>query len=124
MTLTRLYKYGVPSYILSFGDSLGDNLLLTVLAKELYDRGFKNIWVKCNHHLLFQNNRHIKAILPFDALLSTFVLGVFGVKLAFPRYTEYQKEADQDSIPEKHIILKMADSVNLKGQISCKPVYS
>jgi hypothetical protein len=122
-TLYKLYKYGVPSYILSFGDSLGDNLLLTVLARELHRRGFKNVWIKCNHADLFLNNPFVKLVLPYQTLLSTTVLRVFGVKFAYPRYTSYQADKDQDVIPEKHIVLKMADSLSIKGDIEIKPVF-
>jgi ADP-heptose:LPS heptosyltransferase len=106
---------------LSFGDSLGDNLLLTTLAKGLYHQGHKNIWVKCDHAFLFQNNPHVKLLLPFNALLSTHLLRLFKVKMINPAYTEYDEKTDRDLIPEKHIILKMADLVGLKGSIANKP---
>ena len=122
-TLKKIYKYGIPSHILSFGDSLGDNLLLTVLAKELKVRGHKNVWIKCDHNFLFDNNPDIKLVLPYKTLLSTPVLKFFNVKIAFPRYTTYQPDIDRDIIPEKHILLKMADSLNLKGSIINKPYF-
>jgi hypothetical protein len=122
-TLKRFYKYGIPSHILSFGDSLGDNLLLSVLARELNVRGHKNVWIKCDHDFLFENNPDIKLVLPYKTLLSTPILKLFNVKTVFPRYTVYQEETDRDIIPEKHIILKMADSVSLKGSIINKPYF-
>jgi hypothetical protein len=123
-TIKKIRQYGIPSYILSFGDSLGDNLLLTTLAKGLYDQGYRNIWIKCNHPRLFDHNPFVKLILPFDTLLSTGLLKLFNVRLCFPRYTFYQENRDQDVIPEKHIILKMADSIGLKGPIANKPIFN
>ncbi|MHB8206943.1 glycosyltransferase family 9 protein [Mucilaginibacter sp.] len=116
------YKYGVPSHILYFGDSLGDNLLLTTLIKALSDRRGRNIWVKCNHPELFVNNAEIKAVIPLQALLSTSLLRLFRVKVFHPVYTVYQEEQDRDMIPEKHIVLKMADCVQIKGEIENKPI--
>jgi hypothetical protein len=122
-TLKKIIKYGIPSHILSFGDSLGDNLLLTTLAHELNVRGYKNIWIKCDHSFLFKNNPDVKLVLPYKTLLSTPILKFFNVKTIFPRYTVYHKDTDRDAIPEKHIILKMADSLNLKGSITNKPYF-
>jgi hypothetical protein len=123
-TLHRFLKHGVPSYILSFGESLGDNLLLTVLAKELFDRGHQNIWIKCDHKTLFELNPYIKLILPYKAVLSGTVLKIFNVKTVSPHYTVYHPEKDGDEIPEKHILLKMADDLGIKGTIHSKPVFN
>ncbi len=62
-------------------------------------------------------------VLPFDALLSTSLLKIFGVRFCSPRYTMYREDIDQDVIPEKHIVLKMADSIGLKGRVKNKPVF-
>jgi hypothetical protein len=121
-TLKKIVKFGRPSYLLVFGDSLGDNLLLTTLARGLYERGHKNIWIKCNHTELFENNPHIKLVMPFNTLLSGTVLNALKIKIAYPRYTTYNQVTDRDDIPEKHIVLKMADAVKLKGSIVNKPV--
>jgi ADP-heptose:LPS heptosyltransferase len=121
-TLGRFYKYGKPSHILYFGESLGDNLLLTTLASALSRRGAKNIWIKCDRPELFVNNADIKAVVPLQALLSTPLLGLFGVKVVHPVYTAYREELDSDIIPDKHIILKMADCLHIRGEIDNKPV--
>ncbi len=123
-TLGKILKYGAPSHIIAFGESLGDNMLLTVLTAELYERGFKNIWVKSDKALLFEHNPHIKLVLPFNTLLSGLVLKLFGTKTVYPKYTVYNKETDSDQIPEKHIILKMADDLQLQGNIKTRPVLN
>ncbi|TSJ35968.1 glycosyltransferase family 9 protein [Mucilaginibacter corticis] len=115
-------KNGVPSHILYFGDSLGDNLLLTTLSKALYERGYQNIWIKCDHPDLFKNNPVVKLVIPFNTLLSSYLLKLGNVKLVRPAYTTYQPEEDRDLIPEKHILLKMADWLDIKGTIENKPV--
>ena len=124
--LSTLYKFGkcgIPSHILLFGESLGDNLLLGILAKELHKRGYKNIWIKCDCPYLYTNNPYIQSIIPFDTLLSTHLLNLFRVKTINPIYTEYQEAIDQNLIPEKHIILKMADVVGIKGELVNKPPF-
>lgn len=123
-TLVRIFKYGIPSHIIAFGDALGDNLLLTVLTRELYDRGFKNVWIKSDRSELFEHNPHIKLILPFNTLLSGTMLKMCRTKIVYPKYTVYHKETDMDEMPEKHIVLKMADYLQLHGRIQVKPVLS
>ena len=113
--------HGAPSFIICFGDSLGDNLLITTLCESLSQRGYGKVWVKCNHRFLFENNPNVSLVIPFNTLLSSLVLNFFKVKLVYPTYTSYSAEADADIIPEKHIILKMADALNLKGEINNRP---
>jgi ADP-heptose:LPS heptosyltransferase len=122
-TLKKIYRYGAPSYILSFGDSLGDNLLLTILARELIIRGHKNVWIKCDHDSLFKNNPDIKLCMPYKELLSTHILNLFKVKVVSPIYTVYDPVTERTSIPEKHFILKMADCLNIKGPITNRPYF-
>ncbi|OOQ58076.1 glycosyltransferase family 9 protein [Mucilaginibacter pedocola] len=121
-TLKQLISFGIPSHILYFGDSLGDNLLLTTLAANLHHQGYKNVWVKCNHRFLFEGCPHIKLVLPFGTLLSTPILALFKVRTVLPQYTTYNPQTDRDDVPEKHIILKMADALPLNGTIKNKPV--
>ncbi|QEM18386.1 hypothetical protein DIU38_020850 [Mucilaginibacter sp. P4] len=99
-TLFYFYKYGIPSYIIAFGESLGDNLLLTVLSRELYGRRHKNIWVKSNQQQLFEHNPDIKLILPFGALLSGMLLKAFNVKTVFPKYTVYHPKPTATKYPK------------------------
>jgi hypothetical protein len=123
-TLGKILKYGPPSHIIAFGESLGDNLLLTVLTANLNERGFKNVWIKSDRVQLFENNPHIKLVLAFNTLLSGTVLKLFGTKTVYPKYTVYNKETDSDQVPEKHIILKMADDLQLQGDIKASPVLN
>ncbi len=97
--------------------------MLTTLCSELYERGHRNIWIRCNHTVLFKSNPHIKLVLAPGTLLSVPLLKLFKVKTAHPVYTQYQPATDRDIIPEKHIVLKMADQVGLKGAIKNKPVF-
>lgn len=120
-TFKKIFKYGAPSHIICFGDSLGDNLLITTLCEALADRGYNNVWIKCNHKFLFEGNPHVKLVLSFQALLSTSVLKLFGAETVHPRYTTYCPATDRDQIPEKHIILKMADALHIKGAINNRP---
>ena len=121
-TLKNILKYGAPSYIICFGDSLGDNLLITTLCEALLEHGQKNVWVKCDHAFLFTNNPVVKLVLPFNTLLSTTVLKIFKAKTVYLNYTSYNTTTDRDEAPEKHIVLKMADAFGLKGELSNKPM--
>ncbi|MCO5947675.1 glycosyltransferase family 9 protein [Mucilaginibacter flavidus] len=124
ITLKLIFYYGIPSHILYFGESLGDNLLLTTLSSALVERGYKNIWIKCNQEDIFKYNPSISKVLPFDFLLSIRLLRLFGTKLVSPVYTYYIHEKDQDAIPPKHIVLEMADCLGLTGPIINKPIFN
>jgi hypothetical protein len=121
-TLKKIIWHGAPSHIICFGDSLGDNLLLTTLCQALNKRGDRKIWVKSDHDFLFTNNPNITLVLPFKTLLSTAILNVFKIETVYPKYTAYSAATDRDEVPEKHIVLKMADTLDLKGEIPNKPV--
>lgn len=122
-TLRNILKFGAPSYIICFGDSLGDNMLITTLCVALLQRGQNNIWIKCDHAFLFENNPGVKLVLPFNALLSTAVLKIFKAKIVYLNYTTYSPTTDRDLPPEKHIVLKMADSLGIRGELTNKPVF-
>jgi ADP-heptose:LPS heptosyltransferase len=120
-SIQLMVKHGIPAYILYFGDSLGDNLLLTTLATELNRRGYKNVWIKSDREELFANNPYIKLVVPLSTTFSTLLMTVLRIRLVHPTYTVYECTTDKDTIPEKHIILKMADCVGLKGEITVQP---
>jgi len=122
-TLFKILKYGKPSHIISFGAALGDNLLLTVLVKALRDRGYDNIWIKSDHFFLFRCNPDVKYVMPYQTLLSTFILKFFKVEMVGLKYTIYHEETDADEVPDKHIVLKMADALGIRGEIRNKPVF-
>lgn len=121
-TIQLLIKNGIPSYILYFGDSLGDNLLLTIQAKALRDRGYNKVWIKCNYPELFKSNPDVGLVLPYNTLLSMPILKALGIQLVRPFYTVYDPQTDRDAVPEKHIVLKMADCLQIKGAITNKPI--
>lgn len=121
-TISKLYRLGVPAYVLSFGESLGDNLLLTILAKELHKKHQKKTWIKCDYPQLYQHNPFV-AVIPYNTLLSTTLLNLMGAKIIPLKYTAYDPLTDQNKIPEKHIVLKMADTIGLNGAIENKPDF-
>ena len=121
-TLRLIKKHGVPDYILYFGDSLGDNLLLTIVAKALYARGYKNIWIRSAHEIIFHNNPYIKNVLPPGYPISTLVLTkFFHTQIRSLNYGSYSSVTDQDTIPDKHIALKMMENLPIIGNVECVP---
>ncbi|WP_158288312.1 glycosyltransferase family 9 protein [Mucilaginibacter psychrotolerans] len=63
------------------------------------------------------------AVIPYDTLLSTTLLNLIGAKIIPLKYTYYDPVTDQNKIPEKHIVLKMADMIGLNGAIENKPDF-
>jgi len=123
-TLYLIAKYGIPKYILCFGDSLGDNLLLTVLTQKIFQDLHSTVWIKSNHNTLFENNNTIKHILPYNLPLTSFALKLFSIKVVSLKYTQTLKNEDRDESPPKNIVLIMADILNLKGTILNKPTLN
>ena len=95
--------------------------MLTTIARGLHEQTGKKVWIKSDHPDLFKNNPDVGLILPFNALLSRFALALRSIKLVRPSYAGYDEVLDKDSVPEKHIVLKLADCVGLKGEIKNKP---
>lgn len=119
-----------PDAVISFGDSLGDDLLCTIVAEQLKNKGYKRIWFKTCFPDLFVNNPVIKRVViknngyhaASDPTIEKF-LDRYGPKTIIPSYTQRDSALDQDRIPEKHIVKIMCDVANVDYPKEIKPFF-
>src|SRR4030081_667861 len=78
-TAQTWFKIGVPETLVHFGIGPGDDLLCTVVLRELRKRGNKKIWMMSKHPELFEQNRDVDRIVPIDDRFREYV-GTFRKK--------------------------------------------
>lgn len=124
--LKRIFE-GKPEIFISFGISPGDDLLCTIIAKQLYEKGYKCIWMGTCYPELYVNNPHVSRIILQDSNgnITTFnrrFLRYIGTSFIHPWYTYRNEITDQDVIPEKHIIHLMCDQAGVHYPSELKPI--
>lgn len=115
-----------PDIFISFGISAGDDLLCTIIAQQLRRKGYKKIWIGTGFPEIFLNNPHVDKALKQNehghiSLFFRKYLQAIKVNHIHPWYTVHNKITDQDIIPDKHIIYKMCDKVNVAYPEQLRP---
>ncbi len=59
-------RYGRPQMFIAFGGGIGDDLLCTVMFRELRQRKQDKLWTMSRNPQLFHYNEDIKVVLPHD----------------------------------------------------------
>lgn len=115
-----------PDIVISFGISLGDDLLCTIPAKRLRQKGYKKIWMMTQFPEIFLNNPNIDKIIKKNSNGNVSkamrdYLKKIKARVVHPWYTKYDKTTDRDIIPEKHIVHIMCDKTNVPYPEILKP---
>src|SRR4051812_30760887 len=118
--------YRKPHVIISFGISIGDDLLCTIIAEQLNKQGYKRVWMLTCFPGLFFNNPHIQKVIKKDkngntSILMRTYLKSIKANIIYPLYTSYNKITDQDVIPKKHIVHLMCDVAKARYPYTIKP---
>src|ERR1700744_1108592 len=71
--MSTLIKRGLPELLMHFGIGPGDDLLCTVLLRELRKRGQKKIWMMSKNPGLFELNDAVDLVVPIDDRYRVFV---------------------------------------------------
>jgi hypothetical protein len=123
-TRTRL-----PSVLLFFGLTPGDDLLCTAVLRELRNRGGDGLLMISNHSELFMGNEDVQYIRPagsgYDNYGSTVPIYQKFAKLCggdfrMPLYGPFDGK-DQTEPPSRHIIADMCANARIAGSISIRP---
>jgi ADP-heptose:LPS heptosyltransferase len=111
-----------PDLVLKYGNSLGDDLLCTIIANQLFLNGKKNIWVKTNYPELYYNNPYISRIVTNkNERFFNYYISKLSIPEVQPLYSNYNNLSDSDKIPDKHIIYKMCDSSRVQYPLKLSP---
>jgi hypothetical protein len=117
-SLTR----GCPERILHFGAGPGDDLLCTVVLRELKKRGHKKIWMMSKNPELFENNGDVDQVLPVDYRFREYAW-VWGKKWQLLEYARIDVEADKSESPKRHILAELCGRLGIEGQITMRPYF-
>lgn len=115
-----------PDVVVSFGYGLGDDLLCTIVIKQLRESGYKNIWMKTHNPAVFQNNPNVKKVIrkinrtDANGYIEKY-LSVSKVPQINPWYATHDVKTGRDEIPSKHIIKIMCEKAGVAAPVIFKP---
>ncbi len=119
--LTMLARYGTADAVLSFGGGLGDQLLLTTIAREFCQRNLSKIWIWSGAPELFKNNPDIRRVITDLSDRHFWFFGRFCGKNVRPTYVTHILEERRDIPPEKHLLAVMCEQAGIKGRDALRP---
>ncbi len=118
-------RYGRPDLLLYYDGGIGDELLCTVVLRELRKRDpehTRNIWMRSAYEELFEGNRDVDRVVP-----NTFGLKWWTQKLKgeaiYPMYIIWKEDPTSlDYLPPPcHIITRMCQLVGVTGEVVLRP---
>ena len=120
--LAARVRYGPPRMVLAYHGGIGDDVVLTVLLRELRRRGFGPVWVMSRYPDLYEHNDDVAAVLPWNRSYYA-TLEQLGVPAIEPRYARYDRENDHMRLlaPERHMITTMCQQAGIVGPIVRRP---
>ena len=125
----------LPSTLLFFGVSPGDDLLCTAVLRELRNRGDDGLLMISNYGELFIGNEDVADVRPAGAAVpregynnpgSTVPIyrkfaKLWGSDFRTPVYGRYLEGEDKTEPPPHHIIADMCANAEILGSISIRP---
>jgi ADP-heptose:LPS heptosyltransferase len=118
-----------PSIVLNFGNGMGDDLLCTIILKQLKEKKIGGIWFKTLYPEIFKQNRNVDKVIKKNRNNKTTwsiydkYLEYNRIKTIYPFYTSRNSELDQDDIPNKHIIQIMCETVGVPYNKTLAPEF-
>lgn len=119
--LSLLARHGKPSTVLSFGGGLGDQLLLSALAREFQLKGEPRVWISTYVPELFVGNPDVERVVKPDSSREQWFIVRFGGRQVRPDYSPYIPEERRDMPPKKHLLAIMCEQAGISGQVSLRP---
>jgi len=118
--LTTSLHHGVPDLLVHFGIGPGDDMLCTIVLRELQKRHPQKIWMMSKHAALFDLNPDVDQVVPIDDRYRLLVLN-FGKQWRQLEYAKYDQEKDQSEIPQRHITAELCWRMGIRGPIELHP---
>ena len=120
----ELARHGRPRHLVHFyGETPGDDLMCTVVLREMRKRGRRGVWMMSRFPELFERNGDADVVVPFDDRYERLVSWVGG-RACYANYGGHDHVADQGPIPERHIIALMCQSAGITGRVTLRPYLS
>jgi hypothetical protein len=116
-----LARHGKPDTVLSFGGGIGDQLLLTTLAREFQSKGKPKVWVSTFVPELFVGNPDIQKVFRQDSERDKLFISRFGGRQIRPNYAPHIPEERRDIPPAKHLLAIMCEQAGISGKVNLRP---
>jgi ADP-heptose:LPS heptosyltransferase len=116
------FKMGMPETMFHFGIGPGDDLLCTVVLRELKKRGRKKMWMMSKNPGLFEKNSDLDQVVPIDERFWDYTTR-FKKKWQLLQYSRVDVEKDMSEPPKRHIIAELCARAEIKGQIALRPYF-
>lgn len=113
-------RYPTPRLVLGYFGGIGDEVLLTVVTRELRRRGYDGTWVMSEHPDVWRHNPDPDVVLPWGKRHYRWT-ELFRWNVVFPYYTHYLSWGARDASPAKHILTLMCERTGIVGPIARKP---
>lgn len=119
----------LPRLVLFFGFAPGDDLLCTVVLRELRKRGKHGIMMISNHAELFKGNSDPEYIRPLWSRYSSYdstaaicqrFARIWSSQVLQPEYAPFVG-LDRHRSPSRHIVVEMCARAGITGAISVRP---
>ncbi len=113
-------RKGFPERLLYFGVAPGDDLLCSVVLRELRKRDHRRVWMMSRFPELFKGINDAAKVVPIDDLYQRFTHRVGG---DFRRlvYAEFDPVTDRSDPPSRHIITELCARAGVSGKITIRP---
>ena len=117
----ELTRRGRPRHLVHFyGMSPGDDLMCTVILREMRKRGRRGIWMMTRFPGLFERNGDVDVVVPYDLRYERMASWVGG-RSWYAHYGGIHPGTDQAPSPERHIISLMCQSCDITGPVTLRP---
>jgi len=117
----ELARRGRPRHLVHFfGNTPGDDLMCTVVLREMRRRGRTGIWMMSRFPTLFDRSPDVDDVVPFDFRYDRMVRWVGG-RSWYIHYGGHDHAADRSPVPERHIISLMCRAAGISGRVALRP---
>jgi ADP-heptose:LPS heptosyltransferase len=116
------FTRGWPDLLVYFGLGPGDDMLCTVVLRELKKRGRKKIWMMSKNPELFEDNHDVDLVVPIDDRFRLYVQAL-GKKWQPLEYASVDRDKDMSLPPNRHIIAELCWRAGIRGPVALHPYF-
>jgi len=120
---STLLAVGVPDRAFGFHGGIGDNLLCSIVARELRKRGESRISILTRYPQLFWHNPDIHSSLP-EGRFSRALLAQLKVPATYLTYGRHITAENRNLLPPYHIVVEMCQRASIRGEIELRPYFT
>ncbi len=113
-------RHGVPSRYFQGAGRIGDDLMCSMVFRELRKRGKRSLAIVTRNPGLFEKNPDVEKIIrQSDTRLGRW--GRAGLPVVSLAHTGYDAARDLDLPPDEHILIRMCRLAGIAGPVELRP---